>query len=224
MFGDRSAIDAGADGVPGGRHAGLRRHGGGARARLGQAPRRRHRRVFRRRASDEQRSLRGSSVQGRSAPARLHHQALFGGRQRRRHEGPAPPADPGRHLRCRARSPISSSPAPRSRSASASARSSCCCRCSIAQKRSCSGCSVIAGGIVGYVGPELLHRPAHRQEQGRAPRRLPGFHGSPGGVRRFRPEHGGRARARRARARRHLSVALRQHPHDQSRDPRRPDA
>ena len=68
---------------------------------------------------------------------------------------------------------------------------------------------------------ELLHRPAHRQEQGRAPLGLPGLHGPHGGVRGFRPEHGGGAGAGRARARRQLSVALRQHPHDQSRNPRR---
>ena len=48
-------------------------------------------------------------------------------RQRRR-QGPAPPADPGRHLRSPARSPSSSSRAPCWRSAWRSARSSSC-RC-----------------------------------------------------------------------------------------------
>ena len=60
---------------------------------------------------------------------------------------------------------------------------------------------------------EPLSRPAGQGEEGRAPGRLPRPHGSPGGLRRRRPRHGGFARPRRPRARRVLSVARRQHPH-----------
>ena len=69
------------------------------------------------------------------------------------------------------------------------------------------------GGIIGYLGPEPLCRPAHQQTPRRASLRLPGLHGPARRVRGLRPEHGGVARPGRARARRLLSVAERQHPH-----------
>ncbi len=61
-----------------------------------------------------------------------------------------------------------------------------------------------------------------RRRRAGAPGRLSRFHGSSGGLRRCRAEHGGGARPRRPRARRFLSVARRQYPHGQSRNPRRP--
>ncbi len=60
--------------------------------------------------------------------------------------------------------------------------------------------SVMAAGSLGYVAPSLYHRPADRAAPQRAPRGLSGFHGPAGGVRGFRAEHGGVARAGRARA------------------------
>ena len=151
------------------------------------------------------RSLRHSSLQGRAARDRLHHQALFGRRQRR-HEGAAPPADPGRHLRS-ARGRVF---LPRAHRAGGRPRGR-------DVLRSCRWSATAAATFWLLVDrrrhrrlyrAEPLHRPAHQGAQGRAPGRLSGFHGSAGGVRRRRPEHGGGARAGRPRARRHLSVAL----------------
>src|SRR5437870_5792802 len=63
---------------------------------------------------------------------------------------------------------------------------------------------------------------AHQRAPDRASRRLPGLHGPPGGVRRRRAEHGGRARPGRPRALRLLSVAQRQRLHDHPGNARRP--
>src|SRR5438034_758646 len=79
-----------------------------------------------------------------------------------------------------------------------------------------------AGGINKNYGDDHLSRSADRHTAQRAPPGLPRFHGPPGGVRRFRAEHGGGAGTRRTRAWRYLSVAVRQHPHDQPGNPRRP--
>ena len=77
------------------------------------------------------------------------------------------------------------------------------------QRLARSGCSVDRWRHLRLCRPELLSRPAHRQApQASTAVGFPGFHGSAGGVRRFRAEHGGGARSGRPRARRFLSVAL----------------
>ena len=81
---------------------------------------------------------------------------------------------------------------------------------------------VIAGGIVGYIGPSFYIDRRISRAQGEHRSGFPGFHGPAGGVRRLRPEHGGRRSSGSGASSAILSVALRQHPHGQSRDPRRP--
>ena len=122
--------------------------------------------------------------EGGAAAHRIHHQALCRD-QRRQHEGAAPAADPGRHLRsARGRLFL-----PRAHRAGGRARASPC-SCSLPMLTSHGGSifwlMVIVGGIVGYVGPSIYIDRRIAAPQGRAPRRLSGFHGPAGGVRRFR--------------------------------------
>jgi len=79
---------------------------------------------------------------------------------------------------------------------------------------------VIVGGIAGYVGPSIYIDRRIAARQARAPLRLSGFHGSLGGVRGFRTVDGSRARARPAANSATVILAVRQYPHNQSRDPR----
>src|SRR5665647_1835034 len=159
--------------------------------------------------------------EGRGPTDRIHHQALLRDR-RRQPEDIAPAAGPGRHLRY-----------PRRRLLLHGAH-----RAGGRPRLRRLPDGADAGAAEQFVlladgdrrrhsrlrRPQHVYRPAHRRPQSRAPLWLSGFHGPAGGVRRFRPVDGGGADAGRTRTRRQLSVAVRQHPHRQSRDPRRPAA
>ena len=178
-------------------HADVQRHGGGPRAGLGQAPRRQHR-PGRRHATVRRQPLAAAfEHEGRAARHRLHHQALFDG-QHRGDQGAAPPDDPGRHLR-RARGGLFL-PRPH-RACGRPGRADVPVRAGRSRAAPAFWLWTGVGGIIGYLGPSLYIDKPHQDAQGRAPGRLPGFHGSAGGLRRRRAEHGGGARPRRPRAR-----------------------
>ena len=123
--------------------------------------------------------------QGRGAAAdRLHHQALFG-REHRRDQGTAPPAASGRLPRsaraglfflARAVAAVVLALAAFLLDADAAAR----------RKAACSGRSVLDRRHLRLFRAERLSEPPHRGAAGRASRRISGFHGSAGGVRRRR--------------------------------------
>ena len=93
----RPADDDGAAGIPRRRDARLLGDGGRARPRRGQAPRQAASADIARQRNQAH-GLRNSSINAATAASRLHHQALFHRRQQG-HEGAAPAADAGRHLR-----------------------------------------------------------------------------------------------------------------------------
>ncbi len=122
------------------------------------------------RAPSDQRVAAQLEPQGRAAPARLHHQALSARPTKTGDdEGAAAPADPGRHLRCARGRATSSSRAPRWRSASAFG-AFVLLPMVVTRSRSMFWLSVMAGGIVGYVGPSMYidRRIAARRDEHRS--------------------------------------------------------
>ena len=182
----RRHADGGA-GVPGRRYARLLADGLRARAQFGQAAHRPHH--GRERASGSCRALAAPFQREGGDPAhRIHHQALFGS-QRRQHEGAAPAAGAGRHLRS-ARRRLLLHGAHRAGG----------------RLRRRGVPAAADGGAAGLVvlladgdrrrhrrlcRPQHVYRPPHCRPQARAPLGLSRFHGLAGGLRRFRAVDGG---------------------------------
>ena len=102
------------------------------------------------------------------------------------HEDAAPPAGAGRHSSIRARSPSSSSRAPCWRSALGARAFFVMPSCSATEGSHVLAVGRASAALVGYLAPELLLDRRIAKPPDRASRRLPGFHGSAGRLRRCR--------------------------------------